>query len=76
MVSMVAFQAGGQSSNTFTNFHQNPNNSYRDIGFNSRTDRERERERERERDRQRDRQTKRSTDMQAGRQTDRPKKTD
>ena len=34
------------SSNTFTKFHQNPTDSYRDIGFNSRTDRQRERQRE------------------------------
>ena len=30
------------SSNTFTKFHQNSTHSYRDIGFNSRTDRETE----------------------------------
>ena len=39
------------SSNTFTKFHQNPTHSYRDIGFNSRTDRQTDRQSRGERDR-------------------------
>ena len=40
-------QSIGPKFQLLTKFHKNTTNSYRDIGFNSRTDRQRERQRDR-----------------------------
>ena len=48
---MKFYNQSDLSSNTSTKFHQNPIHSYRDISFNSRTDRQREPRREPRRER-------------------------